>query len=135
MKRSIPFLAATCALAAAVPGCADDERPSIPAGRSTPATPVPEPGPGTGAVVYTRTFIYRPDPLTVRAGTRVAFHNLDATVHTVTAGTRAAPRAGRFDGHMGEGGRFAYTFDRPGRYPYFCSIHSGDGMTGEIVVR
>jgi plastocyanin len=29
--------------------------------------------------------------------------------------------------------RFSFTFDKPGHYPYFCSLHPR--MTGEVVVQ
>jgi len=35
---------------------------------------------------------------------------------------------------MDPGNRFAYTFDKPGIYKYFCIPHAGDGTTGEVDV-
>lgn len=88
----------------------------------------------TDQVVTIETFIFDPDPLTVPAGTTVTFENLDGTVHTVTAGTREAPERERFDAPLEEGATFEHTFDEPGTFAYFCDIHSGPGMTGEVVV-
>ena len=85
--------------------------------------------------VQIKTFIFKPDPLTVDAGTKVTFENLDGTFHTVTAGTRERPEPGRFDHRLGEGDDVTIEFTRSGRHPYFCSLHSGDGMVGEVVVR
>lgn len=82
-----------------------------------------------------KTFIFKPDPLTVDAGTKVTFKNLDGTFHTVTAGTRERPRPSRFDHRLGEGDEVTIEFTRTGRVAYFCSLHSGDGMVGEVIVR
>ena len=93
-------------------------------------------GGGGGEVVDVTidTFQFSPDPLEVEAGTTVRFTNADPTTHTVTAGTREAPEPERFDESLAEGADAEITFDEPGRFPYFCMIHSGPGMTGEVVV-
>ena len=90
---------------------------------------------GSSAAVTIRTFQFQPDPITVKAGTTITFTNDDKILHTVTAGTREAPTPDRFGGKLdGAGSHLAVRLDEPGRYPYFCSIHPGAGMTGEIVV-
>ena len=93
-------------------------------------------GDGGGDVVEVTidTFKFSPDPLEVEAGTTVRFVNADPTTHTVTAGTRDEPEPDRFDEQLPEASSAEITFDEAGRYPYFCSIHSGAGMTGEVVV-
>jgi plastocyanin len=52
--------------------------------------------------------------------------------HTVTA------RDGTFDssprGLMGDGDEFRYRFRAPGTFAYYCRVHGGKGMQGEIVV-
>lgn len=101
-------------------------------GDASPAS-IPEPGPGEGDQVLIKTFIFRPDPMTVSVGTTVTFTNLDDILHTVTAGERGAP-TGAFDGQLdGIDSTFTFTFDEPGTYAYHCSIHPG--MDAEIVVR
>jgi plastocyanin len=91
---------------------------------------------GDGGVVDVTidTFQFAPDPLEVEAGTTVRFTNEDPTTHTVTAGTRDDPEPDRFDERLPEDGSADITFDQPGRFPYFCMIHNGPGMTGEVVV-
>ena len=84
--------------------------------------------------VTINTFQFAPNPVEVQAGTVVRFVNEDPTTHTVTAGTRDDPEPDRFDERLAEDGTAEVTFDDPGRYPYFCAIHSGPGMTGEVVV-
>jgi plastocyanin len=93
-------------------------------------------GGGGGKVVDVTidTFQFSPDPLEVEAGTTVRFTNEDPTTHTVTAGTRKHPDPDRFDERLPEDGTAEITFDEPGRFPYFCMIHSGPGMTAVVVV-
>lgn len=88
----------------------------------------------SAAEVDVKTFIFRPDPLEVKAGTTVSWKNHDEIRHTVTSGTRSNPD-GKFDGSLdGVGSGFEQTFERPGRYRYFCSVHPGEGMEGEVLV-
>jgi plastocyanin len=87
------------------------------------------------ATVTINTFNFQPDPLTVAAGTVITFVNEDAIDHTVTAGTRENPQPDLFNGVLPEeGATFELVLDEPGTYDYFCSRHSGPGMTGTIVV-
>ena len=89
----------------------------------------------SGATVDIRTFDFRPDPLKVAAGTTVSFVNHDAIGHTLTSGTRKH-RDGRFDEQLAAStGKATLTFDKPGRYAYFCSVHPGAGMTATVIVR
>lgn len=89
---------------------------------------------------------FHPRALEVEAGTTVRWVSEDAVLHTVTSGEQGtqgvpgvsegepAQASGLFDQDMpDEGSTFAFTFDEPGTYPYFCEIHPG--MAGEIVVR
>ena len=86
-------------------------------------------------MVDVQTFDFRPDPLRVPPGTQVTFVNHDAIGHTVTSGTRKRPD-GRFDARLAAStGEATITFDEPGRYRYFCSVHPGAGMTAEVIVR
>ncbi len=84
--------------------------------------------------VTIQTFIYSPDPLTVPVGTTVVFENLDSTSHTVTAGTRELADTDLFDADLEPGETTEWTFDEPGTYDYFCVLHSGPGMTGQVIV-
>lgn len=86
------------------------------------------------AEVSIDTFMYQPDPIEIEAGTTVRFTNEDATFHTVTAGTREEPLPDVLDVRIDQGETTEWTFDEPGTYDYFCGIHSGPGMTGQIIV-
>jgi plastocyanin len=96
--------------------------------------------------VEVRLFAFHPERLTVEPGTTVTWVNEDDIAHTVTSGrpgqdlgaTGSAERPpqpdGLFDGDLdGEGTRFAFTFEEPGTYTYYCDIHRG--MHGAVIVR
>jgi plastocyanin len=87
-----------------------------------------------GSTIAIETFIFSPDPLTVPAGTTVTFENSDTTTHSATAGTRDEPEVDEFDIELPPDGTGEVTLDEPGTYAYFCRFHSGEGMTGEIIV-
>ncbi|MCI0710305.1 MAG: cytochrome P460 family protein [Chloroflexi bacterium] len=80
-------------------------------------------------------FIYEfmPMEITVPAGTTVTWINNDETSHTVTAVDESFD-SGELRSSLVEDpdASFSVTFDEPGTYEYFCSIHPR--MTGVIVV-
>jgi plastocyanin len=111
-------ITAVLAVSAALAACGSDDDK---AGSST-------------AEVDVKTFIFNPDPITVKAGTEVTWTNADAANHDVTSGTRAKPTK-QFGGKLDKsGGSYSTTFDEPGTYDYFCSLHSGNGMTAKVIV-
>lgn len=68
-------------------------------------------------------FLYGGD-LTVTTGQPLFFNNVDGVPHTVTAGTPAAPSLTDFDsGLLTPGSNFKLTFDNPGSYSLFCTLH------------
>jgi plastocyanin len=73
-------------------------------------------------------FTYKPQKITVQAGTRVTWINHDDVPHTVTANDGQF-RSGALDSDQ----KFVHQFDRPGTYPYFCSVHTH--MTGTVIVK
>ena len=74
-------------------------------------------------------FTFGPQALTVKPGTTVTWLNGDDIPHTVVAADKTTFRSKPLE----SGDSFAFTFSKPGTYPYFCSIHPH--MTGKIVVR
>ena len=74
---------------------------------------------------------FEPRTLTVKAGTTVTWENKEGT-HTVTSDT------GAFESEtLSAGQTFTHKFDKPGRYPYYCTFHGSKGghdMAGVIVV-
>lgn len=84
---------------------------------------------------------FEPERLEVTAGTTVTWQQRDPGFHTVTSGTVEQGAAGvtvkpddRFDsGRVPTDDSFQHTFDDPGTYPYFCSLHPAT-MRGEVRV-
>jgi len=104
---------------------------------SAPTSPVAPPAGGGGAasadVVVTIVGMngnqsFSPNPVTVKVGQTVAWHNADSITHTATAD------AGAFDaGNIGPGGTSsAITMSAAGTFGYHCSIHPT--MVGTITV-
>lgn len=126
------------ALAACGPG-ATDATDTAPTGTGPETTPCPsfatdcedQLPPDT---VELRGILFRPDELTVSAGTTVTFVNQDTVDHTVTAGTPDDPRPDQFDATLAtQGDEVEITFDDPGEVAYFCRIHK-KAMVATIVV-
>jgi len=77
-------------------------------------------------------FLFKPDALSVPAGTTVTWTNADDIAHTVTAGMPGTP-SGAFDsGNKVKDETFTHTFSTAGSFPYFCNNHNG--MRGEVTV-
>ena len=68
----------------------------------------------------------------LRAGETLAWTNVDAVPHTVTAERWPPDAAGVDSDLIGPGQSFEVTLDEPGEYTYTCSLHSF--MSGTIVV-
>ena len=75
-------------------------------------------------------FAFGPNSLTVAVGTTVTWINQDDEPHTVV--NTGNPRLFK-SGALDTGNKFSFTFDKPGTYRYFCSLHPH--MTGVIVVQ
>ncbi len=63
-------------------------------------------------------FLYSPEDLTINAGTTITWTNNDAAVHDATERDRSWNTELLLEGDAGE-----ITFDEPGTFEYFCSIH------------
>lgn len=73
-----------------------------------------------GKAVEIVDFDFGPPELTVAAGTKVRFKNEDAAPHTATA----SEDPDIFDTGTLAGGKSATVkLKKPGKYPYFCTIH------------
>ena len=79
------------------------------------------------AKVPIKDFMYQSTSLTVKSGTTVTWTNNDDEPHTVISDTGAF-RSSALDTNE----TFSYKFDKPGVYPYHCSIHPR--MVATIVV-
>jgi plastocyanin len=92
------------------------------------AAPAPAPA-APGATVKIGNFSFGPTALTVSPGTTVTWVNGDDTPHTVVAADTRTFRSKPLDTDE----RFSFTFNQPGTYAYFCSLHPH--MTGKIIVQ
>lgn len=102
-------------------------------GASSPSSPP--------ARVVTKLLSFEPKQLSVKVGTTVTWEVSDQIGHTVTTGTftlggdglRSEQHPdGTIDMPLAKGKTVSFTFDRPGTYTYYCSIHKG--MNGEVDV-
>jgi amicyanin len=73
-------------------------------------------------------FSFGPGTLTVPVGTTVTWTNRDDIPHTVVS-TDKVFKSKVLDTDE----KFSFTFNKPGTYEYFCSIHPK--MTGKVVVQ
>jgi plastocyanin len=73
-------------------------------------------------------FSFGPQALTIAPGTKVTWTNRDDIPHTVVS-TEGVFKSRVLDTDE----KFSFTFDKPGNYPYFCSIHPK--MTGTVIVK
>ena len=121
-----------CLLLTMAAACGGYSSPSSPT--TTPTPPAPATGGQSmsvsipsGAAVLTTT-AFNPDVTDVGVGTTVTWTNNDSVAHTSTANA-----GGSNSGTVGPGGRFSFTFQSAGSFPYHCAIHPG--MVGTVVVR
>jgi plastocyanin len=96
-------------------------------GTVRPANSPPLPEDPHRVVIYD--YQFNPPRLTVPAGTKVTWVNMDLIHHTATSSVTAAPFDSR---HLLYKSEYSYTFDRAGEYAYICVPHPG--MKGTIVV-
>jgi plastocyanin len=83
--------------------------------------------PAASAEVKIDNFSFGPAAITVTAGTTVTWTNHDDIPHTVVSDDRLFKSK-----VLDTDDKFSYTFNKPGTYPYFCSVHPK--MTGKVVV-
>ena len=70
---------------------------------------------------------------TVPVGTTVVWTNQSGSIHTTTSGVPGAPTGTWDSGFLSGGGQFEFTFDAPGAFPYYCTLHPGS-MQATITV-
>jgi plastocyanin len=82
------------------------------------------------AEVHIDNFVFTPQAITVKPGTRVLWTNRDDIPHVVVASD--APPLFR-SAVLDTDDAYARVFDKPGTYKYFCALHPH--MTGVVVVK
>ncbi|HYK99372.1 MAG TPA: cupredoxin domain-containing protein [Candidatus Acidoferrales bacterium] len=73
-------------------------------------------------------FAFSPATLTIAKGTVVTVSNQDSATHTFTSGANRT-KDGKIDQQISGGNDATVTFDTPGTFEIFCSIHSSMKMT------
>jgi plastocyanin len=71
---------------------------------------------------------FHPDTVTVAPGTTVTWTSDDSFAHTTTSDTKLWE-----SGPLQPGKSYSHTFDKPGSYPYHCTVHTF--MTGTVTVK
>ncbi len=80
------------------------------------------------AAVKIDNFSFSPATLEIKAGTKVTWTNADDIPHTVVSNDKVFKSKA-----LDTDEKFSFTFDKPGTYPYFCSLHPK--MTAKVVVQ
>ena len=117
MKKTIMKVVVCAALVAALGWIAGSRTQSFAAGGAN--------GP---VEIKIDNFSFMPGDITVPAGTTVTWVNHDDVPHTVRT-----PDGSIKSKALDTDDKFSMTFDKPGTYEYFCSIHPK--MTAKIVVK
>jgi plastocyanin len=82
----------------------------------------------SAAAVKIDNFSFGPPEITIAPETKVTWTNRDDNPHTVTS-TDDLFKSKALD----TDDQFSFTFDKPGTYEYFCSIHPK--MMGRVIVK
>jgi plastocyanin len=81
-----------------------------------------------GIEVKIDNFSFMPQNITVAPGTTVTWVNQDDIPHTVASTTELFKSKA-----LDTDDKFSFTFDKPGTYEYYCSIHPK--MTANVIVQ
>jgi amicyanin len=119
MKRTLRILGMGILLVAAFDH-------SVGSWRQTSAAPAPQSE--MKSEVKIDNFSFSPASLEIKAGTTVTWTNADDIPHTVVSNDKIF-KSKVLDTDQ----KFSFTFDKPGTYPYFCSLHPK--MTAKVVVQ
>jgi plastocyanin len=112
----VALVLSACGSSSSAPPTATHAAAKTPAARKLAAAAKPKSG---HVEIAIRNFAYSPMHVTVTAGTKVSWHNYDATAHTATAVNQS------FDtGTVNPNQTRTVTFKKPGTYTYKCLFHA-----------
>jgi plastocyanin len=123
------FVALALGVVALAAACSDDEPSASSTSESSTSTTVVNTGPTVEIVGLS----FAPAVETVTVGEAVTWTNDSGSVHTVTPRPLSDGTVPWESAQLEAGQTFVQTFNSPGTYEYFCSIHP-DRMTGSVVV-
>ncbi|MGB9242269.1 MAG: cupredoxin family copper-binding protein [Candidatus Acidiferrales bacterium] len=124
MKKTM-LKVVVCAVVVAVAGWAAGSRTRLFGVAMAPSATAAANGP---VEVKIDNYSFMPGDLTVAAGTTVTWVNHDDVPHTVRS-VDGAIKSKALD----TDDKFSMTFDKPGTYEYFCSVHPK--MTAKVIVK
>jgi len=79
-------------------------------------------------------FSFNPSSVTIHPGDTVRW-NWHSMGHSTTSGSPGMPNGLWDSGIRNQGAMFTYTFNTPGSFPYYCTVHGACcGMTGMVTV-
>lgn len=81
-------------------------------------------------VIKMEGYHFKPDKITIEAGTTVEWINTGKIVHTVTDDNDSWNSGG-----LKPGEKFSHRFDQKGTFKYYCIPHEQAEMTGTIIVK
>jgi plastocyanin len=131
MKRRMLLLFLMLFFAFAVTSCSNSSN-GTPYGTQTAsptAAPTATPNDGTGneaPAVTIESFSFKPQVLTIKAGTTVVWTNKDTAAHNIKSSEFSSPS-------LKTGETYEFKFEKAGTYEYICGIHPK--MTGKIIVK
>jgi len=76
--------------------------------------------------VFIRDGVFLPNMNALSKGARITWYNEDTKPHTVTGEGWGSPE-------LAPGKAYTKTFDLPGTYDYYCTLHPS--MTGKIIIQ
>jgi plastocyanin len=85
--------------------------------------------------------VFVPDEVTVKVGESVTWIGNVGMPHNVVFDDEAAPagadleKLNHEDMMNDQGKSYSSTFDKPGKYEYYCEPHRGAGMNGVVIVK
>jgi plastocyanin len=90
---------------------------------------------GEEAAVEARDNVFRPEEISVVPGTEVVWTNEGRSDHDIEP--VEGDNWGIAPDGFGPDATYAHTFDEPGRYAYYCTLHGTPtrGMRGAVIVR
>ena len=84
-------------------------------------------------------YLFSPETITIKPGTKVIWNNTDNQLHNVVSGiveNRKGIHDKKFKSPYLKGGqKFEFVFNEKGEFPYYCLPHIAMKMTGKVIVK